>query len=58
VAVTAPREGSVTLKFPQNARWKDVLDASEYSGAEFSCEFTKGQTRLFVRAQEEVTKHK
>ena len=58
VAVTAPREGSVTLKFPQNARWKDVLDASEYSGAEFSCDFTKGQTRIFVRAQAEVTKHK
>jgi hypothetical protein len=46
------------LKFPQNAGWKDVLDASEYSGAEFSCDFTKGQTRIFVRAQAEVTKHK
>ena len=58
VSVTAPRKGSVTLRFPQNARWKDVLDASEYSGAEFPCDFTKGQTRIFVRAQAEVTKDK
>jgi sialate O-acetylesterase len=42
-------------------RWKVVLDsmpASEYSGAEFPCDFTKGQTRIFVRAQAEVAKDK
>jgi len=58
VSVTVPRKGSVTLKFPQNAKWKDVLDASEYSGAEFPCDFRKGQTRIFVRTQAEVTKVK
>jgi len=49
VSVTAPLEATVTLKFPQNARWKDILDGSEYSGSEFPCQFTKGQTRIFVR---------
>jgi len=49
VSITAPREGSVTLKFPQTASWKDVLDGSEYSGSKFPCQFTKGQTRIFVR---------
>lgn len=53
VSVTAPREGKATLRFPQDAKWKDVLDGSKYSGAEFESYFTKGQTRIFVRDAEQ-----
>lgn len=58
VSVTAPKEGSVTLKFPQNAKWKDVLDGSEYSGGEFSCHFELGQTRIFVLSSPKSTTEK
>jgi hypothetical protein len=58
VSVTAPVAGTVKLEFPGDGRWTDAFDGSTYTGGTFKCTFAKGQTRLFVRTQAEVAKHK
>lgn len=49
VSVTAPREGTYTLRWPAATKVKDLFDGSIYEGQSFDVPFQLGQTRLFVK---------
>lgn len=47
VSITAPREGEVTLAWPEEVSVKDLFDGWTGQGKDMTCPFEAGQTRLF-----------